>query len=85
MLLWWGDFLMSDLVKISVMAEEMEVSYKTIYNWISNGDLAMPIAGYVSRHDTYESQRAVDLRTKIQRLEASEGIKRDSKGRWISG
>ncbi len=43
-----------DWVKIPLMAKELGVSVKTIYNWISVGKLFMPRPGYVSQVEAYE-------------------------------
>lgn len=43
-----------DWVKIPLMAKELGVSVKTIYNWISVGKLFMPRPGFVSQMDAYE-------------------------------
>jgi transposase len=43
-----------DWVKIPLVAKELGVSVKTIYNWISVGKLFMPRPGYVSQLDAYE-------------------------------
>jgi hypothetical protein len=44
----------TDWVKIPLMAKELGVSTKTIYNWISVGKLFMPRPGYVSQVEAYE-------------------------------
>jgi hypothetical protein len=43
-----------DWVKIPLMAKELGVSVKTIYNWVSVGKLFMPQPGYVSQLEAYE-------------------------------
>jgi predicted DNA-binding transcriptional regulator AlpA len=44
----------TDWVKIPLMAKELGVTTKTIYNWISVGKLFMPKPGYVSQVEAYE-------------------------------
>jgi predicted DNA-binding transcriptional regulator AlpA len=43
-----------DWVKIPLIAKELGVSVKTIYNWISVGKLFMPRPGFVSQVEAYE-------------------------------
>lgn len=72
------------MVKISLMAEELGVSVKTIYNWISVGKLAMIRPGFVNQLDAYEvwlQQQA--LRSAISYFQ-SQGTIRDSYGRFKS-
>lgn len=71
-----------DLVKVSLMAEELGVSVKTIYNWISVGKLQMPQPGYVSQLEAYEVWlQQKNLRTVISYFQ-SQGTIRDSYGRF---
>jgi hypothetical protein len=72
------------LVKISLIAEELGVSVKTIYNWITLGKLDMPRAGFVSRIDAYEVWlKQKDLR-KIHSYFLSINITRGTDGRFLS-
>ena len=43
-----------DWVKVPLVAKELGVSVKTVYNWISAGKLFMPRPGYVSQLEAYE-------------------------------
>lgn len=71
------------LIKISNAAEQLGVSYKTIYNWISDRKLSMPKPGYVS----LEEANDVWIRQQLLRSEISfflsQGTVRDSYGRFI--
>lgn len=71
------------LMKIPAAAEQLGVSYKTIYNWISDSKLVMPKPGYVS----IEEAEAVLIRQQIRRVEISfflaQGTIRDAYGRFI--
>lgn len=71
------------LVKISSAAEQLGVSYKTIYNWISDRKLSMPKPGYVS----LEEANDVWIRQQLLRSEISffmsQGTIRDAYGRFI--
>jgi hypothetical protein len=72
-----------DWVKIPLMAQELGVSVKTIYNWISVGKLFMPRQGYVSQLDAYEvwlEQRS--LRRMYSSLLAAQGTKRAPNGQF---
>jgi len=75
----------NDLVKIPVMAEELEVAYKTIYTWISDGHLEMVKPGYVLRRDAYRAKQEARYRASAvqkKRVMSSQGIKRDAYGRF---
>jgi excisionase family DNA binding protein len=71
------------IIKIPKAADELGVSYKTIYNWISSGKLSMPRPGYV----VLEEARDVWLNQKLKRIEISfflaQGTIRDAYGRFI--
>ena len=71
-----------ELVKIILMADELGVSVKTIYNWISLGKLKMARPGYVIRIDAYE----VWLEQKSIRKTHSQlmSTQRDANGRFKS-
>lgn len=76
---------MRDLVKIQLMAEELGVTHKTVYNWVASGKLVMHRPGYVSQLEAYE----VWLQQKsFKSIFASEmarkGITRDANGRFIT-
>jgi len=76
----------SDWAKISLIAKELGISVKTIYNWISDGKLFMPRPGYVSRPEAFDvwvSQQS--LRSINSYFMAAQGIKRDSNGRFFKG
>jgi hypothetical protein len=71
-----------DWVKISLMATELGVSVKTLYNWIEVGKLVMPRPGYVSQMDAYEVWlQQKNLRVEISYFQ-SQGITRDGYGRF---
>ena len=42
------------IVKISIVAEELGLTAKTIYNWIERGKLVMRRPGYVNYIDAWE-------------------------------
>ena len=72
-----------DWVKIPLMAQELGVSVKTIYNWISVGKLFMPRQGYVSQLDAYEvwlQQRS--LRSMYSSVIALQGTSRGPNGQF---
>jgi predicted DNA-binding transcriptional regulator AlpA len=74
-----------DWVKIPLVAKELGVSVKTIYNWISVGKLFMPRPGYVSQIDAYEvwlEQKS--LRSAYSQVLASQGTKRGPNGQFQS-
>lgn len=74
-----------DLAKIVPLAEEMGISYKTIYNWIKDGRLEMKRPGFVSRTEAWEVFDHMQLkRVEISYFLSSYGIKRDSNGRFVS-
>ena len=88
MLKCWGGYsfwryMKHDWVKIPLMAEELGVSVKTIYNWVNVGKLFMPQPGYVSRTDAYEvwiEQQSV--RSITSYFMSVQGIIRDTNGRF---
>jgi hypothetical protein len=78
----WRD-MKHDWVKIPLMAKELGVSVKTIYNWIGVGKLFMPRPGYVSQLDAYEvwlEQR--QLRSIYSTFLAAQGTKRATNGQF---
>jgi hypothetical protein len=74
---------MTDWCKISLIAKDLEVTDKTIYNWIADGKLKMMRPGFVSQLDAYEVwiQQRVDKSIFSQEM-ARKGIIRDSIGRF---
>jgi DNA-binding transcriptional MerR regulator len=71
------------LIKIGLAAKWLDVTQKTIYNWIENGLLEMPEKGKVRRGDVEEVHKnQIMRRSSISRLSAL-GIGRDEKGRFI--
>ncbi len=69
--------------KIPLVAENLGVSTKTIYNWINSGKLFMPQPGYVDTDEAFAvwlDQRTVKSITSY--FMAVKGIKRDSNGRF---
>jgi hypothetical protein len=76
------DYLNS-LIKISLAAKWLEVTQKTIYNWIEDGLLEMPEKGKVRRGDVETvHKKQIMLRSSISKMKAL-GIGRDEKGRFI--
>jgi hypothetical protein len=74
-----------DWVKIPLMAKELGVSVKTIYNWVSVGKLFMPRPGFVSQMDAYEVWlQQQSLRSAYSQVMASQGIKRGINGQFQS-
>ena len=76
--------MQNDWVKIPLMANELGISVKTIYNWIAVGKLVMPRAGYVSQVDAYEVWLQQQALRSITSQFQSQGIIRDSYGRFKS-
>lgn len=75
----------NDWVKIPLMAKELGVSTKTIYNWISVGKLFMPQPGYVSQIEAYEVWlQQKDIRKIHSYFMSVQGIIRDPNGRFKS-
>jgi hypothetical protein len=73
----------SDWAKINLIAKELGVSVKTIYNWIGDGKLFMPRPGYVCRSEAFDvwvNQQS--FRSINSYFMAVQGIKRDSSGRF---
>lgn len=74
-----------DWSKIPLVAKELGVSVKTIYNWISVGKLFMPRPGYVSQLDAYEVWlQQKHLRSAYSQVMATQGIKRWANGQFKS-
>ena len=75
----------NDWVKIPLIARELGVSTKTIYNWIAVGKLFMPRPGFVSQVDAYEVWlQQKDIRKIHSYFVSIEGIIRDPNGRFKS-
>ncbi len=71
--------------KIPIVATDLGVSVKTVYNWIESGKLFMPQAGYVDRDEAFAvwvNQQT--LKSVNSYFMAIKGIKRDSNGRFSS-
>jgi hypothetical protein len=75
----------NDLLKIGPLADELGITPKTIYNWISDGRLEMKKPGFVSRSEAWEVFDFMqEKRTEISYFMSAYGIKRDAYGRFIS-
>ena len=73
-----------DVVKIVPLAEEMGISYKTIYVWINDGRLELKKPGFVSRSEAWEVFDYMRLkRSEISYFTSTYGINRDAYGRFI--
>lgn len=73
------------IVKISIVAEELGVTAKTVYNWIEWGKLKMPRPGYVNHIDAWEAylQQKQDKSIFASTM-ARYGITRDENGRFLT-
>lgn len=71
-----------DIVKISSMAQELGVSVKTVYNWISVGKLLMVKPGYVSQVEAYEVWLQQKSLRSVQSYFMAQGTIRDAFGRF---
>ena len=75
----------NDLLKIGPLADELGITPKTIYNWISDGRLEMKKPGFVSRTEAWEVFDFMQKkRTEISYFMSAYGISRDAYGRFIS-
>lgn len=87
---WGGSFLgrivadNTDWVKIPLMAKELGVSTKTIYNWISVKKLFMPKSGFVSRAEAYEVWLQQQTLRTFHSYFQSQNVVRDAFGRFSS-
>jgi hypothetical protein len=76
----------NDLLKIGPLADELGITPKTIYNWISDGRLEMKKPGFVSRTEAWEVFGFMqEKRVEISYFMSAYGIERDSVGRFIRG
>lgn len=72
-------------VKIQVIAKELGVTQKTVYNWINTGTLVMTSPGYVDRDQAWEVYDSMkSKRVEISYFMSAYGITRDSYGRFTS-
>ena len=74
----------SQLVKISLVAEELGVTMKTIYNWISWGKLDTPKPGYVYRAQAYDVWISQKSLKSINSFFMAINITRDANGKFSS-
>jgi predicted DNA-binding transcriptional regulator AlpA len=74
----------TDWVKIPLMAKELGISTKTIYNWISVNKLFMPKSGYVSRAEAYEVWLQQQTLRTFHSYFQSQNVVRDAFGRFSS-
>lgn len=74
-----------DWAKISLVAKDLGVTVKTIYNWIEAGKLFMPQPGYVDKNEAFKVwANQQSLRSINSYFMAVQGIKRDNNGRFQS-
>ena len=74
----------SQLVKISLVAEELGVTMKTIYNWINLGKLETPNPGYVYRADAHAVWINQQSLRSINSFFLAINTSRDSNGKFSS-
>ena len=75
---------MSDgLVKIPLMASELGITTKTLYNWINSGKLDMPKPGFVNQSSAYEVWLQQKSLKSIQSYFMAVNIPRDSSGKFF--
>lgn len=73
------------VVKVSVIAEELGVTAKTVYNWIADGDLETIVPGYVDSIEAYEAWlRKRQFKSIYASEMARKGITRDANGRFLT-
>jgi transposase len=71
------------LIKIELAAKWLEITPKTIYNWIEEGLLEMPEKGKVRRGDVSKVHEQKILKRSDRGKLLSLGITRDRQGRFI--
>ena len=75
----------NDVVKILPLAEEMGISYKTLYVWVNDGRLEMKKPGFVSRSEAWEVfDHMRNKRVEISYFMSAYGINRDASGRFTT-
>jgi excisionase family DNA binding protein len=72
----------TSVVKISLAAERMGISVKTIYNWISNGDLKMIHPGFVSMREVIRTYNLINEKRSEIAKERIKDFDRDHMGRF---
>jgi len=75
---------MSKPIKISLAAKWLEVTPKTIYNWIEAGLLSMPEKGKVRRDEVEKVHKQVIMARANNARMIALGIGRDEVGRFIN-
>ncbi len=73
----------NSLIKIELAAKWLDVTPKTIYNWIEEGVLEMPEKGMVRRGDVEKVHKDKILKRSDRARLLSLGIVRDRQGRFI--
>jgi len=73
----------NSLIKIELAAKWLEVTPKTIYNWIEEGALEMPEKGMVRRGDVEKVHKDKILKRSDRARLLAFGIIRDKNGRFI--
>lgn len=73
------------IIKISIVAAELGVTSKTIYNWVDWGKLEMPRPGFVNYVDAWQTylQQKQDKSIFASTM-ARYGITRDENGRFLT-
>jgi predicted site-specific integrase-resolvase len=73
------------ITKIALVAADLGLTVKTIYNWVNSGKLEMPRPGYVNYIDAWEVYlQQKEEKSIFSSLAARYGITRDSNGRFIT-
>lgn len=69
--------------KIMVVADELGVTHKTIYNWLENGYLKLYHPGYILPSEARRAQIRVANAKATESLSRSKVQKRDRFGRFL--
>ena len=73
------------ITKIALVAADLGVAVKTIYNWIGSGKLEMPRPGFVNKIDAWEIYlQQKEEKSIYSSLMAKYGITRDANGRFLT-
>ena len=69
-------------VKITIAAQLLGVSHKTVYNWVADGLLTTTEPGYVDMEEAEKAKAIADMQKVKSALMRMLGIRRDERGRF---
>ena len=74
------------MVKITVAAEALDVSYKTLYNWIEDGTLELAHPGFVYLSEARRAKiKKINMKSEWSKEQSSRFFRENGKFKLLSG